>query len=71
MIYHYFPSAASENSHYQLYDLAADPSESTNLAASDAGQLRSMMEGLAASLKAHNALYPVDQDGNAIEPVLP
>lgn len=71
VIYHYFPSAASENSHYQLYDLAADPSESTNLAASDPGQLRSMMEGLAASLKAHNALYPVDQDGNAMEPVLP
>ena len=28
VIYHYFPSEASENSHYQLYNLAEDPFES-------------------------------------------
>lgn len=64
VIYHYFPSKASEDSHYQLYNLAKDPFESQNLAASRPDQLRLMMKGLAASLEKHNALYPVDkQDG--------
>jgi hypothetical protein len=31
VIYHYFPSAASENSHYQLFNLSEDPFEQRNL----------------------------------------
>lgn len=73
VIYHYFPSEASENSHYQLYNLAEDPFESTNLAASHPEQLRVMMEGLIASMESHNALYPVDKEegGTAMKPQLP
>ena len=73
VIYHYFPSEASENSHYQLYNLAADPFESTNLAESKPNDLRRMMTGLMASLEAHNALYPVDkEDGKSpVKPKLP
>ncbi|MCB9941016.1 MAG: sulfatase, partial [Planctomycetaceae bacterium] len=61
VIYHYFPSEASEGSHYQLYNLAADPFESNNLATSKPDQLRHMMQGLIASLEQHNALQPVDK----------
>ena len=62
VIYHYFPSEASENSHYQLYNLAEDPFESNNLATSRPDQLRLMIQGLAAALEQHNAVYPVDKE---------
>jgi arylsulfatase A-like enzyme len=73
VIYHYFPSEASENSHYQLYNLADDPFESNNLAPSKPDELRRMVGELAASLKEHNALYPVDQEGGStpLQPKLP
>lgn len=59
VIYHYFPSKASEGSHYQLYNLADDPFESKNLAAVKPDRLRAMMRGLIASLERHHAQYPV------------
>jgi len=71
VIYHNFPSEASDDSHYQLYNLAADPFESTNRAVTEPQELRRMMEGLVASLEVHNATYPIDEDGNPLEPVLP
>ncbi|MBP88605.1 MAG: N-acetylgalactosamine-6-sulfatase [Planctomycetaceae bacterium] len=73
VVYHYFPSKASEDSHYQLYNLAEDPFESKNLATGKPDQLRVMMRGLIASLEQTNALYPVDKtDGGApLKPKLP
>jgi arylsulfatase A-like enzyme len=73
VIYHYFPSKASEGSHYQLYNLAEDPFESRNVAASRPDQLRLMMQGLIVSLEKHNALYPVDKEDGAtpLKPQLP
>ncbi|SFI75519.1 sulfatase [Planctomicrobium piriforme] len=72
VIYHYFPSPASSGSHYQLFNLATDPSESDNLAEREPMQLRSMMQQLAASLKEHDAQYPVDrQTGQPALPVIP
>ena len=73
VIYHYFPSKASEDSHYQLYNLADDPFESTNIASSKPDQLRAMMRGLIAGLKEYEALYPVDKkDGSTPQmPILP
>ena len=73
IIYHFFPSKASEGSHYQLYNLTEDPFESNNLATSRPDQLRLMMQSLIASLKKHNALYPVDKkDGTTpLKPKLP
>lgn len=73
VIYHYFPSAASEDSHYQLYNLADDPFESNNLATAKPDRLRQMMQGLIAALEQHNALQPVDQeDGTTpLQPKLP
>ena len=73
VIYHYFPSRDSEGSRYQLYDLAEDPSEQNNLAASEPARLRKMMTSLLASLEAHQALYPVANAGSKIaaKPILP
>ncbi len=72
VIYHYYPSEASENSHYQLYNLARDPFESQNLANSHPAELHRMMQELIAGLKAQQALYPVDQDGTTpLHPLLP
>jgi len=62
VIYHYYPSKASEGSHYQLYNLAQDPFESQDLASSRPDQLRAMMQGLIASLKEHEAAYPRDKE---------
>ncbi|MCS6864085.1 MAG: sulfatase [Gemmataceae bacterium] len=60
VIYHYFPSEVSDNSHYELFHLATDPFESKNLAATEPEQLRAMMKGLVAALERQQALYPVD-----------
>jgi hypothetical protein len=62
-VYHYFPSKASEGSHYQLFHLADDPFESTNLAVTRPGELRRQMEALISSLETCHALYPVGEDG--------
>ena len=63
VIYHYYPSEASEGSHYQLYNLAEDPFEQKNQAKQEPERLRSMMQELIAGLKQHNAQYPVEKDG--------
>lgn len=73
VIYHYFPSKASEGSHYQLYNLATDPFEQDNLADAKPDQLRSMMQGLITEMKNHNAVYPVSKkEGKTpLQPKLP
>ncbi len=71
VIYHYFPSAASEQSHYQLFDLKADPFEQKNLARTNPDDLRRMMRGLITALEEHHALYPVDKDRQPLKPKLP
>ncbi len=68
-IYHYLPTDVSDNLHYQLFNLADDPFEQKNLAKEKPDQLRKMMKELVASMKHHDALYPVDKDGTTpIEP---
>jgi len=71
VVYHYFPSEQSEGKSYQLYNLAEDPFESTNLAASETEMLGRMMKQLAASLEEHGALYPVGKEGKPVKPKLP
>ena len=73
VIYHYFPSKASEESHYQLFNLADDPFEQDNVAATNLGKLRRMMYELIAAMNDHNAVYPVDKkDGTTpLKPKLP
>ena len=73
VIYHYYPFSASEDSHYQLYNLAYDPFEQHNLAESNPGQLSRMMQGLITDMERHDALYPVDANDSAtrLKPKLP
>jgi hypothetical protein len=56
---------------FELFNLAVDPFESTNLAASEPEELRRMMTGLIAALKEHDAVYPVDDSGKELSPRLP
>ncbi len=62
VIYHYFPSPASEGSHYQLYHLGDDPFEQSNLAESQPDELRRMMQRMIAELEEQGAVYPVGDD---------
>jgi len=71
VIYHYFSYAASDYSHYQLFNLEDDPFEQNNLAKADAAELRRMMERLIAALKRCHAVYPVDKNGAPLKPQLP
>ncbi len=72
VVYHYFPTAVSGDSHYQLFDLRADPFEQNDLAASQPQELRRMMNKLVSALENQHALYPVDKDGKTpVKPILP
>lgn len=72
VIYHYFPSKQSEGSHYQLYHLKDDPFEQNNLADSKTKELSRMMSGLVDALEKHQALSPIDKDGQTeLKPKLP
>ena len=71
VIYHYFPTDVSGCSHYQLFNLAEDPFEQTDLAASRPDQLRRVMQDLIAALEQHDAVYPVNKDGHVQKPKLP
>ncbi len=72
VIYHYFPSEVSENSHYQLYDLASDPFEQKNLAASKPVELKRMMQELITRMEIQKAQYPHEKDSNElVKPKLP
>ena len=72
VIYHYFPSDVSAGSHYQLFNLKADPFEQQNLATAEPAQLKRLMQGLAAGLEQQAAVYPVDKATKAaLKPKFP
>lgn len=71
VIYHYFPSEVSEGSHYQLFNLADDPFEQKNLAASNPAELKRLMQGLIAGLEAQRAVYPITDNKTPLKPQLP
>ena len=72
VIYHYFPTEVSGQSHYQLFNLKADPFEQKNLADTQPADLRRLMQGLTAALDRHQAVYPVAKDGKTtVRPKLP
>ena len=72
VIYHYFPSEVSENSHYQLFDLGADPFEQKNLAATNPVELKRMMQELITRMEIQKAQYPHEKDSNElVKPKLP
>lgn len=78
VIYHTLPEILTtgkhvqfEGGHYQLFNLKEDPFEQNNLADKKPKILRRMMAGTLSELKAHDAQYPVDDEGNELMPQLP
>jgi arylsulfatase A-like enzyme len=78
VIYHALPETKTTGGHiqfsdgnYELFNLADDPFESTNLAKSRPKVLKRMMQGLIEALQQHDAVYPVDDAGNVVVPQLP
>lgn len=72
VIYHYFPTQVSGGSHYQLFNLKADPFEQNDLAKTHPAELKKLMQGLIAGLEAQNAVYPIDKESKApVKPKLP
>jgi arylsulfatase A-like enzyme len=78
VIYHTLPDRPTtggyiqfEGGNFELFNLAEDPFESTNLATSEPQVLQRMMHGLIAALEHHHAVYPVDDDGKELRPRLP
>ena len=72
VIYHYIPSKVSEDSHYQLFNLKADPFEQTNLATKEPATLKLLMQGLITGLEKQNAVYPVEKaSGTTLKPKQP
>lgn len=72
VVFHYFPGAASNNSHYQLFNLKDDPFEQTDLASARPAELNRMMRRLIVALEQCEAVYPVGKDGRTpLKPQLP
>jgi arylsulfatase A-like enzyme len=72
VIYHYFPTEVSGGSHYQLFNLKADPFEQNDLAKTHPAELKKMMQGLSAGLEAQSAVYPVEKGTQTpVKPKLP
>ena len=71
LVYHYLPEKNPAKARYELFNLAADPYEKQNLASTQPDVLRRMTKAMAAALESEQAVYPVDDDGNELRPVLP
>jgi len=76
VIYNYLPKIKTQHrkkavKRYQLYNLANDPAESKDLAASSPKELSRMMNLLITKLEQENAQYPIDAQGNMMKPLMP
>lgn len=78
VVYHTLPEVPTtgghiqfDEGHYQLFNLADDPFESSNLAESQPQELKRMVAGLIAQLERHQAVYPHDKQGQSLKPQLP
>ncbi|WP_235034209.1 sulfatase [Roseiconus lacunae] len=75
-IYHALPEKFAKEkrvqseSHYQLFNLADDPFEQNDLSESHPEVLAKMITEMADQLENHNAVYPVDDNGNMLKPSL-
>ena len=71
VIYHYLPDSNPAKTRYELFDLANDPFEKTNVADNQPQELKRMMREMIAQLDREGALFPVDKQGNELRPQLP
>ena len=78
VIYHALPQEKthggfiqSGGGHYELFNLKEDPFEANNLVKSRPNELKRMMTEMIQQLESHNAVYPVDENGDEAKPALP
>lgn len=78
VIYHNFPNdpplggkIQSAGARYELFNLATDPFESTNVADQNPQVLKRLMKGLSTQLAQHKAVYPISKDGKVLKPLVP
>ena len=71
IVYHYRPTDVSAGSHYQLFNLADDPFEQHELTNEQPEQVVRMMRLMIEELQKHDAVYPIDENGNELRPELP
>jgi len=76
VIYNYLPDIKTKHrkkqvKRYQLYNLKNDPTESNDLASSQAKDLMRMMVLMMTELKSQNAQYPINKQGETLKPLLP
>lgn len=70
LIYHYNPENPDKPG-YELYDLRNDPFEKLDLSSVYPKRLLNMTKSMIRELNKENALYPIDKNGNILEPILP
>jgi arylsulfatase A-like enzyme len=70
LIYHYFPTAVSRGSHYELFDLANDPYEQQDKSLSEKSVLREMVQLMKSELKRQDALPPQSAQGGGITDIV-
>ena len=71
LIYHYMPTMNPAEVRYELFNLKDDPFEKTNLADKEPNKVKRLMHAMTKQLDEEGALYPVDEAGNAMRPVMP
>jgi arylsulfatase A-like enzyme len=71
LVYHYFPSESSGNSHFQLFNLAADPYEQNELSGKNPEKLKELFHQLLEQVRLHRALLPLDDQGAEITLIAP
>ena len=71
LIYHYFPQMNPAKTRYELFNLKADPYENNNLASKEPNKVKRLLRAMVEQLEEQGALYPVDEKGNAVKPVMP
>lgn len=71
VIYHYFPDKNPAKTRYELFNLVDDPYENNNLDDAEPEQLKTILQAMIDQLEAEGALYPIDEQGNELRPMLP
>lgn len=71
MIYHYVPKMNPAKVRYELFNLKDDPFEKSNLADIEQDKLKRLMNAMIKQLEEEGALYPVDQQGKEMRPMMP
>lgn len=70
LVYHYTRPAKER---YELFNLAKDPTEATNLAGTEPDELKRMVKAMSDALEDAGALYPVSKDDpeTELKPLMP